>query len=82
MTGSMNPAQHKLLTKLKNMILSTGRHSNVDSIVIRQDFLGGNESKFDHLQSQYMGYFPLAGSNREEVHYTFAKKMRLGPGCI
>ena len=75
--GSMNAAQHKALQKMKDMILSTGRHSSVDSIVIRQDLLGGKESKADHMQSHYLGYFPNVGNN-EELHYTFLKKYYYG----
>ena len=79
--GSMNAQQHKMLQKLKDMILSTGRHSCVDSCVIRQDLLGGKESKADHMQSHFLGYFPGVG-NDEELHYTFDKKYHYGKQLI
>lgn len=76
-----NTQQHKALQKMKDLILSTGRHSCVDSIVIRQDLLGGKESKFDHIQSQYLGFFPNLG-NDEELHYTFNKKYHYSKDTI
>lgn len=72
-----SPTEQKLLNKMKDMILSYGRHHHIDSMIVRQNFLGNKETKMDHLQSQYIVFFPNVG-NDEEIFYMFDKKYHLG----